>query len=91
MQQQDAKNLELAQALGKAIKTLRKNKAKMSLDNFANAFGLNKGTLSTLENGLYNAKFVTVWKIAEALNMKCSDVVKILEDELGEDFKLMDE
>lgn len=91
MQQQDAKTLELAQSLGKLIKTLRKEKTKMSLDNFANAFGLNKGTLSTLENGLFNVKFITVWKISEALNMKCSDVVKILEEELGEDFKLMDE
>ncbi len=34
---------------------------------------------------------MTLWKIAEALGLKVSDLSKLIEDELGEDFILMDE
>ena len=63
----------------------------MSLDRFANAYDINKGTLSLIENGISNCKFVTLWKLSEALGIKCSDLVRELEKGLGEDFTLLDE
>lgn len=91
MQQKNEKTLHLAAELGSLIKELRETKSSYSLDSFANSYGLSKGTLSLLENGKTNCKFVTIWTISEAIGMKCSDLIKILEDKLGDDFKLIDD
>ena len=91
MQYNDTKTLQLSRNLGYLIKQIRKNKTHMSLDGLANAYDINKGTLSLIENGIYNCKFVTLWKLSEALGIKCSDLVRELEKELGEDFTLLDE
>ena len=47
--------------------------------------------MSRIENAKVDCKFITLWKIAEALGMKPSEFVKQLEDKLGKDFKLIDE
>lgn len=91
MQLDEQKQILLANKLGKIIKRLRLEKTSLSVNKLAESYDISRGNLSKIENGIVECKFVTVWKIAEALNMKCSEVVKILEDELGEDFKLMDE
>ena len=44
-----------------------------------------------MERGLYYCKFVTLWKLSEALGIKCSELVKKLEEKLGDDFSLIDE
>lgn len=77
--------------LGKLIKRLRKNSISLPLEKLAYEYDIPKGTLSKIENGKQKCLFVNLWKISEALGLKCSDIVKMLEDELGEDFKFMDE
>ncbi len=91
MQQKNEKFLHIASELGLLIRELRETKSDYSLDSFANSFGLSKGCLSTIENGKSNCKLITLWLISEAMGIKCSDCIKMLEDKLGEDFKLIDE
>lgn len=91
MQQKNENFLKIASELGLLIKELRENKTDYSLDFFANAFGLSKSTLSTIENGKTNCKLITIWLISEAMGIKCSECIKMLEDKLGNDFKLLDD
>ncbi len=91
MQENNEKTLELAKQLGIIIKELRKDDSKISLDRLAISFGISKGSLSNIENGNNNIKFVTLWKLSEALGVKCSELIKILEEKLGDDFSLLDE
>ena len=91
MQCQNEKLLLFASELGKLIKETREKETGYSLDNFANSFGISKGGLSTIENGKSNCKLATVWLISEAMGLKCSELIKLLEEKLGKDFKFIDE
>lgn len=89
MQYEDEKILHLLKILGQQITTLRQNK-KLSMNKFANEYGLNDSNLGKIEKAQINCKFVTFWKIAEALGLKPSEFLKIIEDELGNEFSLID-
>lgn len=91
MQQDKSKNLQLSQKLGKVIKKLRQEKTALSVNKLADGYDIARGNLSKIENGQVECKFVTAWRIAEAIGVKPSYLVKILEKELGDDFKLIDE
>jgi len=90
MQYKDEKTLQLREILGEVCKDFRK-KTGMSCNNFEEAFDFSKGNINRIENGVVDCKFITLWKVAEALGMKPSELVKILEDKLGENFSLIDE
>jgi len=90
MQYKDEKTLQLRNTLGKVCKNYRE-KMGMSCNNFEAAFDFSKGNFNRIENGVVDCKFITLWKISEALGMKPSEFVKVLEDKLGEDFSLIDE
>lgn len=90
MQYQDEKTLQFNKKLGEVIKEIRKLK-NISANKLANEYDLDSGNLSRIENGSINCKVITLWKISEALGMKFSEFAKIIEDNLGEDFKLIDE
>lgn len=90
MQHKDEKTLYLNKMLGLLLAKIRKEKG-LSCNRLANEYGLYSGHICMLENGQIESKVITVWRIAEALGIKMSDLFKLLEDELGEDFKLMDE
>lgn len=90
MQHTDEKSLHLKEKLGKTIRRIREEKTGLSCSKLANEYGLYSGHLTMIENGQIDCKFVTMWKISEALGMKLSEFVKVLEDELGEDFTLID-
>ena len=47
--------------------------------------------MSKLERGLICCNLVTAWKIIEAANIDFVDFAQKLKEELGDDFKLMDE
>lgn len=90
MQYKDKKSLHLAKILGEIIREKREEK-NISINKLANEYGLNDSNLGKIERALIECKFVTLWKIAEALDMKLSELIKEIEDRVGEDFKLMDE
>ncbi len=76
---------------GNLIRELRKSKKNLSLNKFANEYDFNKSNLSKTERGIYNVHYITAWKLAESLDIKLSKITKMLEDQLGDDFKLIDE
>ena len=82
--------LYLNQTIGRLLKKIRTNQ-HISLNQLANSYGIDKGGLSKIENGLVDCQISTLWKIAEASGVKFSEFAKMLEKELGNDFKLMDE
>lgn len=90
MQRHSEKSLHLTKKLGEVIRKIRTSKG-ISCTKFAYQFDIDKGNLNRIENGIIDCKFTTLWKVAEALNIKLIDLIKILEKELGENFKLDDD
>lgn len=91
MQHNTRKNKKFKKKLGKVLKTIRENSDSKSLNSFAMEYDLDRGNLSLIERGLVGCSVMTAWRIAEGAGVKFSIFAKMLEDELGEDFKLMDE
>lgn len=87
MQQKDEKTKLLATTIGNIIKEYRLKNKNCSINQFAHEFDLDVGNTSRIENGLIDVKLVTLWKISEALGIKTSDLIKITEKKLGEDFQ----
>ena len=86
MQQKDEKTSKLAITIGKIIKDYRIKHNKGSINKFAHEYDLDVGNTSRIENGLIDVKLVTLWKISQALGIKTSDIVRMAEKILGEDF-----
>lgn len=91
MQYKDEKTLYFKKVLGELITNQRKEKKNLSCRRLANEYGMNSGHLNMVENGRIECKVITLWRISEALGIKFSDLAKLLEEKLGDDFKLMDE
>ena len=91
MQYKDEKTLQLRKSLGEIVRALRKERTKLSCTRLGTEYGINSKNLNKIENALIDCKLITAWKISEALGMKFSEFAKIIEDNLGEDFKLIDE
>ena len=47
--------------------------------------------MSIIENGKVCCSITIAWKIAQGFNIKLSELIQLLEQELGEDFTLIDE
>lgn len=84
MQQKEQK---IFQKLGEIVKNLREKK-QISLNIFSFENDIQKSLVSRIENGKNEPRLISLWKIAEGLNIKLSALIKILEQELGEDFTL---
>lgn len=90
MQQGSNKTLQLSEKLGKLVRKLRVEKG-LSCAKLADEYDLDRGNLNRVENGHNDTKISTFWKISEALGMRFSEFTKMLEEEMGEDFKFIDE
>ena len=51
---------------------------------------MGKSIWADLENGIKDPQLSTVWRIAEGLDMKPHELIKKIEDELGEDFSFLE-
>lgn len=91
MQQKLNKNKIFKKKLGKVLRAVREKSDSRSLNSFAMEYDLDRGNLSQIENGLVGCSVMTAWRIAEGAGVKFSEFAQMLENELGEDFKLMDE
>lgn len=67
------KYTHLLEQFGKRLKQLRKEKGKTQLD-IEVATGINNGDISRIENGKTNIEFITIAKLAEALDVEMSDL-----------------
>ena len=57
---------------------------------FAHEYDLDVGNTCRVENGTTDVKFVTLWKISEALGINPSELVKLLETKMTKDFHFYD-
>jgi transcriptional regulator with XRE-family HTH domain len=62
-------------AFGKRLKTIRQKKGFTQLDLELES-GINRTEISRIENGSKNIEFYTIVKLAEALEVKLSDLFK---------------
>lgn len=90
MQHSNTKKSEIIfQSLAKVIKREREKQNK-SLRVLADEYDIQKSLVSRLENGINEPKLISIWTISEALNMPVSELLKLVEEELPEDFSLTD-
>ena len=68
-------------AIGQTIRNLRKQKG-LSQDVLSGLAGIARTHLSMIENGSKQANFETIWRIAAALNMRPSELVRKIEQEI---------
>ena len=91
MQHKNEKTMKLRKVLGKVIQDFRIHNSDKSKSKIEDEYDLGKSVLYRIENAKFDTKFLTLWKISEAVNVKLSDIIKAIENELGDDFKIMDE
>ena len=65
-------------AIGRTIRNLR-NKKGVSQDVLSGLAGIARTHLTMIENGDKKANFETIWKIANALGMRTSELVALIE------------
>ena len=82
---QKIKKQELLKAVGTVIYSKRKETGK-GINRFSYEYDIGNGLLSGLENGKIDSKISTLWKLSDAFGIKCSDLIKMIEDNLGENF-----
>ena len=68
-------------AVGKANRDLRKEKG-ISQDVLSGFAGIARTHLTMIENGTKQANFETLWKIALALDIRPSELVARIEEEI---------
>ena len=68
-------------AVGKAIRDLRKEKG-ISQDVLSGFAGIARTHLTMIENGTTQANFEPLWKIALALDIRPSELVARIEEEI---------
>ncbi len=91
MQYKSNKTLQINKEFGNVISTLRsEKKPKKSRLQFCYEYDLDAGNLSRIENGLIDPKLSMLWRLAEAIDMPLSEIFKILEERLGQDFYVID-
>lgn len=71
-------------AIGKTIRRLRKEK-KLSQDVLSGLAGIARTHLTMIENGSKQANFETLWRIALALNMRPSELVRSIEQAIEDE------
>lgn len=81
---------ELKKELQKAIaKVVREHRTK-SITKSADEIAMGKSMWADLENGIKDPQFSTLWRIAEGLDIKPHILVKMIEEELGEEFSFLE-
>lgn len=72
-----AEKKEFGKKIGIVIRDARTAKG-MTQDQLSDKAGLYRTYVGFLENGIYSPSVYTVWKIARALDLKLSDLLKDL-------------
>lgn len=89
MQYENEKTLLIVKKFGEVVRAKR-NALKKSQTVLSYEYDLDSGNLSRIETGQITPKLTMLWRIAEALDMKLSDLIKAVEKELGDDFYIGD-
>ena len=83
----DEKKKLIMRILGESVIRLRGEKSQFIL---ASENDISSSIISTIERGLKDPQLTTFFKIAEALNMKPSELLLEIENQLTKDFSLID-
>ncbi len=86
MQNDKRKNL-IMKTLGKNVRKLRGEKSQFLM---ASENDISISIISTVERGIKDPQLTTLFKIAEALNIKTSDLIKLVEEQLPKGFSLIE-
>ncbi|MBQ8167803.1 helix-turn-helix transcriptional regulator [bacterium] len=90
MQHLNTKKSELIfKALSKVVKEERIKQNK-SIRILADEFDLQKSLISRLENCINEPKLISIWSVCEALGIKPSELLKKIEEELPQEFSLIE-
>ena len=68
--------------MGQVIRAVREKKGK-SQEVISGLAGLDRTHLTKIERGQHSASLETLWQIAEALEIRLSDLVRMTEEELS--------
>lgn len=83
----DEKKKLIMRILGESVIRLRGEKSQFIL---ASENDISSSIISTIERGLKDPQLTTFFKIAEALNIKPSELLLEIENQLPKDFSLID-
>ena len=81
------KKEKLLQILADVIKTQRGN---ISISKVSHEIDVSKSVWFMIEQAQRDPQFSTFWRIAEGLNIKPSELIKQIEEILGEDFSFIE-
>ena len=80
----------LLSCVGRVVQRERYKQGK-GINIFSFEYDIGNGLLSKLEKGFADTKITTIWKLANAFGYKCSDFIKLIENELPENFNFYNE
>ena len=69
-------------ATGRVIRQLRLERG-MSQEILSGLAAISRSHLAEIESGKDNANVETLWRIASALDMRLSELMRLVEDEIG--------
>ena len=75
----------LLKSIGKVVKRER-IKRNIGINKFSYEYDIGNGLLSYLERGVSDAKITTLWKLANAFDMRFSEFVQEIEKVLPKNF-----
>ena len=67
-----------------------RTKQGKGINKFSFEYDIGNGLLSRLEHGKTDTQIFTLWKIADALDIRFSEFAKKIEDNLPDDFNFYD-
>lgn len=85
----EAKKEILLKAVGKVV-LAKRTELKKGINKFSFEYDIGNGLLSRLEHGTTDTKISTLWKLANAFDIKFSEFAKLIEEELPNDFNFYD-
>jgi transcriptional regulator with XRE-family HTH domain len=77
---------KLCAVIGDVVKRNRKK----SITKSADEIGMWKSLWADLEHGIKDPQFSTLWRVAEGLDLKPHELVKMIEDEIGNNFSFIE-
>ena len=90
MQHANSKKSEIIFAtLAQQLKQEREKQNK-SIRLLADEFDIQKSLISRLENGINEPKLISIWTLCEALNLKPSELLRRVEENLPCEFSLIE-
>lgn len=81
------RRLELQRAIASVVKQSRTK----SITKSADEIGMGKSMWADLENGIKDPQLSTLWRIAEGLNIKPHELIKEVEEILGNNFSFIED